>query len=173
MNSALKTKAMVFIGIAAVSFVSVYKHPALAGKQGRPDPQVNSLDSWEGYFEIKSPRCSDPSNLGSCSSLYKDCLRIDRINDKYHVELYSVQAVQHICAFSFDMDVVGRMLVKRLDQSDRIEIHRSGGKLIITTNGFDPTALGAGLCGAHGDVNGLSFPISKKKRYSRTCFEGP
>ncbi len=122
---------------------------------------------------MDSAQCTPPSDEAPCSKELKDCLRIEPIRGAYHVEVYSTQAYQHICAFSIDMREEGGRLV--FDSPlGQVSLRKAGNQLVIASDGIDPTAGGLGFCGVHADINGLEFPLSEKIETSARCFnDGP
>ncbi|WP_150645583.1 hypothetical protein [Pseudomonas fluorescens] len=116
---------------------------------------------WIGYYLKKSELCTSPSNGERCSEQFRDHLNIEAGRQGYQVKLYSTQAGQHVCSFSFQMDAADGMLVYKT-QFGRVLIQRNGDSLEISSKGIDPTALGLGICGAHADIDGLKFPLASK-----------
>lgn len=111
-----------------------------------------------GYYQKKSELCTFPITGDDCSNQFNDSLKIEPKGQSYLVELYSTQAAQNICAFSFQMDPVDSGLVFE-SPVGRVLLQQNGKSLKIISEGIDPTALGLGVCGIHADINNLEFPL--------------
>lgn len=117
--------------------------------------------SWLGYYSQQSERCTEPATNASCADQFRYQLKIKPWNQRYKVELLSTQADQHVCSFSFFMDVVDGELVHETELG-RVLVRRNDVSLEITSKNIDPTALGLGVCGAHADIDGLTFPLASQ-----------
>lgn len=73
--------------------------------------------AWAGYYEMESPLCSDVESWGPCHREFKDCILVESSVNGWHVELYSVQAVQSICALSLHMNQAGQVIPPLLADS--------------------------------------------------------
>lgn len=132
-----------------------------------PSSSMDALD-WIGHYEIDSPLCSDPETWGQCRGEFKDCISVESSAGGWNVELYSVQAMQNLCAFSLLMHQVGGKLVYDDGKGGEIILQEREGKLVLSSLGLDPGK--AGFCGAHG-IDGVSFPISSRKPVHKRCFD--
>lgn len=134
-----------------------------AGSAIRQDVEGNGLspDVWSGYYTKKSDLCTEPGNGASCSEKFRDVLNVKPSGQGYLVELNSTQANQHACYFSFQMEKAGDALVYKTRYGDVLLIQDSNALKVLSA-GIDPTAFGLGVCGAHADINGLSFPLDNR-----------
>lgn len=126
-----------------------------------------------GLYSMPSRLCTSPDTGSSCAATSTDCLRIEEDKSGYLVRLNSVQANQHVCAFSIHMVEEQGALLFKSSEGD-VTIQRGSGGLKITSSG-DPTALGLGFCGAYADIDGLVFPLSAKidEAKSIQCSDDP
>lgn len=76
------------------------------------------------------------------------------------VQLHSVQADQHSCTFSVHMISRDGSLAFESEHGNVMVMKEDGDIRVISDS--DPTALGLGFCGAHADIDGLTFPINSK-----------
>jgi len=93
--------------------------------------------------------------------VFSDRLSIVEESTGYKVELHSTQARQHVCSFVLRMKPEGGKLIHD-SVSGRVAIERRAGVLRVSSGGVDPTAAGLGVCGAHADIDGLTFSSSGK-----------
>jgi hypothetical protein len=139
-----------------------------AGLVPAPASSVKGKIKWAGYYEVEGPLCSDTETWGPCHREFKDCILVRNSENGWHVELYSVQAVQSICAFSLQMHQVGGKLVYSDGKGGEITIQEEGQRLVLSSLALDPGK--AGFCGAHAGIDGISFPMSSKKSVDKRCF---
>lgn len=130
---------------------------------------AKGMVAWEGYYELESPLCSDTETWGPCNKEFKDCIFVKNATNGWRVELYSIQAMQNICAFSLRMNQVGEKLIYYDENGGEITLQKQEGKLILSSLGIDPRK--AGFCGAHAGIDGISFPLSTKKYVGKRCFD--
>lgn len=128
----------------------------------------DSSGEWSGRYLKKSELCTSPGNGSGCSERFNDCLEIKPEGSGYLVRLHSTQANQHVCFFSLQMDAVDGMLVHQT-KFGSVFLMRTENFLEISSKGMDSTALGLGLCGAHADIDGLKFDISKRTNSVLKC----
>lgn len=117
--------------------------------------------TWTGKYSKDSSFCTYAGSEESCSNSFRDTLKIRKNSSGYFVELYSIQAGQHVCSFAFQMAVKGGAL-EYDSKLGVVLIEKNYDLLIVSSGGVDPTALGLGVCGAHADIDGLEFPISSR-----------
>ncbi|MCK1792055.1 hypothetical protein [Pseudomonas violetae] len=123
---------------------------------------------WSGYYLKKSELCTSPGSGDDCSEQFHDCLKVEPGRQGYLVKLYSTQADQNVCSFTFQMDAADGVLVYKT-QFGRVLLQRNGESLEISSEGIDPTALGLGVCGVHADIDGLKFPLVSKSNAISAC----
>ena len=134
---------------------------------GSSHPTASSviLDELIGYYKVPSQACT-----GQDATLCRenaDCLRIKSAGGHYRVELYSVQAYGHVCAFDLAMSASGGALKYADGEGREISVAKRGEDIVTTTNGFDPSP---GFCGAHASFDGIAFPLASKQAQDRACF---
>jgi len=127
-----------------------------------------SLDKWPGCYIKKSELCTYQNSRKSCGDAFNDYLYVERVGRSYLVRLNSTQANQNACYFSFEMERFGENLIHET-QYGRISLSYKKGRLILSSKGIDPTALGIGVCGVHADIDQLAFPISSRANSSEYC----
>jgi hypothetical protein len=119
-----------------------------------------------GCHVKRSELCTSPHDGSSCSDQFQDTLNIEPNKQDYQVTLFSTQASQHVCSFSFQMSAINGALVHDTPYGP-ITIKLKDGSLNIYSKGIDPTALGLGICGVRADIDGLRFPMAG--RVDREC----
>lgn len=145
---------------------------SISSTQKNIDAEEASLSNfWSGNYLKKSELCTSPGDGSDCSDQFYDCLKIESGHLGYLVELYSTQADQNVCSFTFQMDAVNGELVYKT-QFGRVLLRRNGEALEISSQGVDPTALGLGVCGVHADIDGLKFPLASKSNIISACRAG-
>lgn len=152
---------IVIVGLAG----GVTEVLARTAAEGEEAPQILS---WSGYYVKQSEWCTSPGSGQDCSGEFHDCLKVEAASQGYIVELYSTQANQHVCAFTFNMDADNNMLVYKA-QLGSVFLKRNGDSLMISSKGINSTALGLGVCGAHADIDGLKFPLINKSNTAEVC----
>jgi hypothetical protein len=124
---------------------------------------ASGLDRLVGYYETPSVSCTN--TRGGCPATFRDCLKVKRDSKgaraKAIVELYSVQAYESICSFRLTMKFENGNLRHDFGNNSSIEIARRGQKVYVISSNVDPHALG--ICGAHGDLDDVSFPVRGRK----------
>jgi hypothetical protein len=156
----VRTARSVFI-LMVVAFTSVLSN---AGHSSQPISGAGEMpdSSWNGHFSQQSQLCTYPSDGARCSEQFRDHLKITKSgNRRYQVDLSSTQADQHVCSFSFLMEIVNNELIYRSDFGP-VRLLRKEDALEISSSGVDPTAFGLSICGAHADINGLRFLTANK-----------
>ncbi|MFC4860564.1 hypothetical protein ACS8MQ_05355 [Pseudomonas sp. MAHUQ-62] len=163
----MKHLSVILLMITAVSVCSSEENDN-SSVSSRKEGEVLWSGDWSGCYENESYLCTSPIDGASCSDEFHDYLSIGKSIFGYRVSLYSTQASQHVCSFSFDMQFVAGELFRGTGEG-AIRLVRNGGDIIIRSQGVDPTALGLGICGAHADVDGLKFPLTKKNKNLLEC----
>ncbi|WP_312708944.1 hypothetical protein [Stenotrophomonas sp.] len=118
-------------------------------------------ETWAGEYSQASTLCTEPDSGRSCANAFSDHLSIIEDSTGYKVELHSTQAMQHVCSFVLRMKPEAGKLIHD-SASGRVAIERRAGVLRVSSGGVDPTAAGLGVCGAHADIDGLTFSSSGK-----------
>lgn len=168
-SAVLVSTSLLTFGCDRDPVLSVKDLKPTAESQSAPTLSVKERIAWAGYYEIESPLCSDAENWGPCRSEFKDCILVENVENSWHVELYSVQAMQSICAFSLQMHHAGGKLIYSDGKGGEISLQEKGGRLTLSSLGLDPGK--AGFCGVHAGIDGVSFPLSIKKPVDKRCFD--
>lgn len=112
-----------------------------------------------------------PVDGRSCGKEFHDQLSVEKFGLGYRVRLHSTQANQNICSFSFEMTERDGSLVRQTLYGE-IVVKQVRDFLYFSTKGIDPTASGLGVCGAHADIDGLQFPLSRKWKADQCSWGG-
>lgn len=132
-------------------------------------PFSTQPQDWSGCYRVKSNRCTSPVDGRDCSDQFSDYLKLESSGEGYIVGLYSTQANQNVCSFSFEMKTESSKKLVRDTMHGRISLLNNSRSLLISSEGVDSTALGLGICGVHADVDGLEFPLLSKLRSGAAC----
>lgn len=107
-----------------------------------------------GRFESPSSLCTTSSGEGTCNEAAIDCLSVsDASEGRALVNLYSIQANQHICAMSLEMEWSGNQLIYRGPDNFVLTLNNDGQDYIFDIVGH-PGENDEIFCGAHASLNG-------------------
>ena len=145
--------------------------PSCRAYAGQEASRLSIDNSMVGVFMQKSPLCTDPAaEDGVCAEKFQDCLSVKKSGNAYRVNLYSVQARQSICSFSYLMKPVhASALAYTSPKHGAITVTFSHGKILVNSNGFDASAAGNAICGAYADIDGIEFSKDSKVPQAPEC----
>lgn len=139
----------------------------------------DKVDDILGYYSTPSRRCVEYNGkkFVSCESRFRDCLLVKKLKDVAMVEVFSVQANQHLCATQgFLENRGGRLVVSSSDLTDGVG-GNPGFEIVVSKNLLrlrylsEPSGVAA-YCGAHATLEGLQFNrASKEAGLSSGCFK--
>ncbi len=133
--------------------------------------QVIYSEGWVGCYKIRSTLYTSPVDGKSCTDVFADTLKVELVSQGYRVSLYSIQASQNVCSFSFDMNENNGSLV-RMTEFGPVFLNSVSDHLALSSKGTDPIAIGLGVCGIDAEVDGLKFPLSSKQDIASICPDG-
>lgn len=127
--------------------------------------QVIHSEGWVGCYKIRSTLYTSPVDGKSWADVFADTLKVELVSQGYRVGLYSIQASQSVCSFSFDMNENNGSLV-RMTEFGPVFIKSVRDHLALSSRGMDPTAIGFGSVWHSCRCRRIKISVIQQTRYS-------